>query len=380
MVACVAALRNCAAPAWPPPAGSCWISTPPPIPPMASRSSASTTALMIVASIIPAGLRTAHRLPAGGAPAARRSGQLARLRAGVAPPGALAAAAVSRRAYPPGGRCRLCHSRPVRVLRALGNRVQLRHRHQSCLSKAQPGAGGKSPPPLLAPRPAAVSLQQLPASQQALATALAPHLLQSRTWLRRQQPALCHHQPSGHRRASLRLLSAPRRMRKPHCRTQERICRRPFELSPLPSQCLSSAVARQRLQSGGAVSAPPALVAAPGANPDLAGTLVQTGSADHPLGTPGGGAWRQRLAFSTALAERFPGGGQRLKRFCWLPKNKPVCIAQAEVCFPRSLFDPGWTWSPPPRKLLLSWELAATSSTRFPQPRSPFAPPPQARE
>src|SRR5664280_2111840 len=39
--------------AWPPPARSCWISTPPPIPPMASRSSASITALMIVASIIP---------------------------------------------------------------------------------------------------------------------------------------------------------------------------------------------------------------------------------------------------------------------------------------------------------------------------------------
>src|SRR5664279_6238248 len=77
-------------------------------------------------------------------------------------------------------------------------------------------------------------------------------------------------------------------MRKPHCRTQERICRRPFELSPLPGQCLSSAVARQRLQSGGAVSVPPALVAAPSANPDLAGTLVQTGSADHPLGTPRG--------------------------------------------------------------------------------------------
>src|ERR1039457_419100 len=220
---------------------------------------------------------------------------------------------------------------------------------------AKPGAGGKSPPPLLAPRPAAGSLQQLPASQQALATALAPHLLQSRARLRRQHPALCHHQPPGHRRRSFRFLSAPGRVRKPHRGTEERIRRRPLELSPLPGQRLSSAAACHGLQSGGAVSAPPALVAAPGANPDLAGTLVQTGSADHPLGTPRGGAWRQRLAFSTALAERLPGGGQRLKRFWWLPKSKPAGVAQAGVCFQRSLFDPGLTSSPPPRKFLPSW-------------------------
>src|SRR5664280_3092087 len=270
MVACVAALRNCAAPAWPPPARSCWISTPPPIPPMASRSSASTTALMIVASIIPAGLRTAHRLPAGGAPAARRSGQLARLRAGVAPPGALAAAAVSRRAHSPGGRCRLCHSRTVRILRALGNPIQLRHRHQSCLSTAQPGAGGKSPPPLLAPRPAARSLQQLPASQQALAAALAPHLHQSRARLRRQYPALCHHQPPGHRRRSFRLLSAPGRERKPHRGTEERIRRRPLELSTFSGQRLSSAAACHGLQSGGAVSSSAAPALAPHADRKLA--------------------------------------------------------------------------------------------------------------
>src|SRR5664280_2416583 len=136
----------------------------------------------------------------------------------------------------------------------------------------------------------------------------------SKRW--RQQPALCHHQPPGYRRRSFRLLSAPGRVRKPHCRTQERIRRRPLELSTFSGQRLSSAAACHGLQSGGAVSAPPALVAAPGANPDLAGTPVQTGSADHPLGAPGGGALRQRLAFSTALAERLPGGGQRLKRFC----------------------------------------------------------------
>src|SRR5664280_863055 len=316
MVACVAALRNCAAPAWPPPARSCWISTPPPIPPMASRSSASTTALMIVASIIPCSSSSGtpdtcwRRICAAAKWAARA---VAWRYCGAW----CAGCSGSFRACPSAWWAMPALPFPhCTNFASAGKSNTASASAPSCLSTAQPGAGGKSPAPLLAPRPAARSLQQLPASQQALAAALAPHLHQSRARLRRQHPALCHHQPPGHRRRSFRLLSAPGRVRKPHRGTEERIRRRPLELSTFSGQRLSSAAACHGLQSGGAVSAPPALVAAPGANPDLAGTPVQTGSADHPLGAPGGGALRQRLAFSTALAERLPGGGQRLKRFC----------------------------------------------------------------
>src|ERR1039457_4179660 len=146
----------------------------------------------------------------GGASAARRSGLLARLRGPTAAPAALAAAGISGRAHPPGGRCRLCHSRAVPVLRALGNPMQLRHRQQSRLSTEEPSAGRKSAAPLVAASPAAVPVQQLPASQSALGAALAPHPLQSRTRLRRQHAALRDQQPPGQRRAGLRLLPAPR--------------------------------------------------------------------------------------------------------------------------------------------------------------------------
>ena len=159
----------------------------------------------------------------------------------------------------------------------------------------------------------------------------APHLLQGRTHRGRNQPALPRHQLLRPRRRRFRLLQRPRRMPEPHRGVQERLPRRPPELSPLPGQRLPPAAAWLRLQSRQPVSSPATPALALGADRNPARTALPTWRPRppdrwlHPL-PPG-----QRMALSGVVRRGRARPQQQLTRFLASELDFPQAAA-AELC------------------------------------------------
>src|SRR5207244_11418074 len=195
----------------------------------------------------------------GGTPAPRKCLQPCSHRAHAAALGAAFAVCFPRRKDQTARRCRFCSAPALPVLRVLRDRVCSRHPRQlrlqaSCPTTAEAAATALSPHPIT---PA--QLFQLPPSRPQLA-APAPHLLQGRTYRRRNQPALPDHQLRRTCLPGLRFLQRSRRVRESHRGVQKRLSRRSFELSPLSGQRLPPVPARRRLQPGQLLSS---AVAAP---------------------------------------------------------------------------------------------------------------------
>src|SRR5438874_561165 len=200
------------------------------------------------------------------------------------------------------------------VLRVRCTRVCPRHPRQLRL-QASRGTAAEAVETALSPHAtSAAQLFQLPPPRPQLA-APAPHLLQGRTLRRRNQPALRGYELRRTCLRSLRFLQRSRRVREPHRGVQERLSRRPLELSPLSGQRLPTAPARRRLQPGQLLSSAVAAALALGPDRNLARPALQNRRSHtphrplHPL-PPG-----QRLAVSELVLLRHARRQQQLTRF-----------------------------------------------------------------
>src|SRR5229473_6133321 len=196
-----------------------------------------------------AGLRAPQRMSASRALATGKCLQPCSHRAHAAALGAAFAVCLPRRNHQTARRCRFCSAPALPVLRVLRDRVCSRHPRQLRLQASRPTTA-EAVATALSPHPITpAQLFQLPPSRPQLA-APAPHLLQGRTYRYRNQPALSDHQLRRTCLPDLCFLQRSRGVRESHRGVQERLPRRPLELSPLPGQRLPPAAARGGLQPG----------------------------------------------------------------------------------------------------------------------------------
>src|SRR2546427_1722503 len=221
-----------------------------------------------------ADLRASHRMSAGRTLATGKCLQSCSHRAHAAALGTAFAVCFPRRKDQTARRCRFCSAPALPVLRVLRYRVCPRHPRQLRLQASRPTTA-EAVATALSPHPITpAQLFQLPPSRPPLA-APAPHLLQDRTYCRRNQPALPDHQLRRTCLPGLRFLHRSRGVRESHRGVQKRFSRRSLKLSPLPGQLLPPVPARRRLQPGQLLSSAVAAPLAFGPDRNLARKALQ---------------------------------------------------------------------------------------------------------